>query len=84
MKEVEIDVSPFSLVLWPVSLPVGGFKFLLEQLRDIVNEELYDPATVRQHLLELQMQYEMGEVEEEQYRVEWTALTERLAMLSDS
>ncbi len=84
MKDVEIDISPLSLVVWPLSLPAGGFMFLLEQIRDIVNEELYDPATVRHHLLELQMRYEMGEVEEEQYQAEWTALTERLTELSDS
>lgn len=78
MKDAEIEMSPWSLVLWPVTLPMGGFRFLLEQIRDVVNEELYDPDTVRRHLLELQMRYEMGEVEEEQYQVEWSVLTERL------
>ena len=82
MKDVEI--SPWSLLLWPVALPTGGFMFILQQLRDTVNEELFDPEVVRQHLLELQLRYESGEVAEEEYRVQWSVLEERLASLSEA
>lgn len=82
MKETNIDVSPWSLLLWPVALPAGGFMFLLEQIQSVVNEELYDPETVRRRLLELQMRYEMGGIEDEEYQAEWIALTDRLDELS--
>ena len=74
----EIQVSPWSLVLAPLTLPGDGFLFILEAIRDAVNEELYDPDVVRQRLLDLQLRYEMGGVSEEDYESEWLALTDRL------
>lgn len=76
MKEVEI--SPRSMLLWPLTLPSDGFMFILEQIRDAVNEELYDPEVVRRRLLELQMRYETEGLSEDEYLSEWEALTERL------
>lgn len=82
MKQVEI--SPWSWLLWPLTLPTGGFMFVLQQLRDTVNDELFDPEVVRQHLLELQLRYELGEVDEDQYQAQWSVLEERLAELGDA
>jgi hypothetical protein len=75
----EIQVSPWSLLFAPLTLPGDGFRFILETIRDTVNEELYDPDVVRQRLLDLQLRYEMGNVNEDDYEAEWLVLTGRLA-----
>lgn len=82
MKEIEI--SPWSLLLWPLTLPKDGFQFILEQITDTVNAELYDPGVVRQLLLDLQLRYEMGSVSAEDYEAEWGILEDRLAAIERS
>lgn len=72
------------MLLWPVTLPADGFLFILAQIRDAVNEEMYDPEVVRRHLLELQMRYEMEGLSEEEYEAEWEALTERLDEIAEA
>lgn len=51
---IEVRLSPWDLLLWPLTLPIGGFRLVLEQLRDVANRELYDPDTLRRQLLEVQ------------------------------
>jgi len=79
----EMQVSPLDLLLLPVALPVGGFLFVLEQIRDAADRELFDPDVLRRRLLELQMLYELQEVPEEEYRERWEELRERLEALAD-
>jgi hypothetical protein len=74
----ELQLSLADLLLWPVALPARGFVFVLEQLREAADAELYDPRVVQQRLLELQMQYELGEVPEEEYLRRWDEFCRRL------
>ena len=54
------------------SLLVGGLRFVLDKVARVVDQELNDPAALREQLLEARMRLELGEITEE----EWLA-TER-------
>jgi hypothetical protein len=66
------------LLTAPVSLPFAGFRFVLERIRDVVEQELYDPARIREELLLLQLRLEEGELDEEEYRAAEAEIIERL------
>jgi hypothetical protein len=55
------------LLFAPVSLPVSGVRWVLSQVQTAVETELTDDTSVREELLELQMQLELGEIEEDEY-----------------
>ena len=48
-------------------LPMTGFKFVLNTLRQVAEEQYTDTAPAKQRLLELQMQLEDGEITESEY-----------------
>lgn len=76
MPEVKLSLSDF--LFFPVALPIRIFWFTLEQIADMADKQMYDPSTLRQKLLELQVLYEAGEVDEEEYRRSWKAIATRL------
>ncbi len=55
------------LLFWPVSGPLFLTRFSLDKVRDSVREELTDESRVREDLLALQMELELGEIDEEEY-----------------
>ncbi|MDP2859768.1 MAG: gas vesicle protein GvpG [Bacillota bacterium] len=67
------------LLLFPLTGPVRSMIFVLEQLRELVDKELYDPKTLERHLMEVRVLYELGEIAEEDYLRAEKTLTERLA-----
>ena len=69
------------LLLLPLTGPARGLVFVLEQLREMVDKELYDPKTLERNLMEVRVLYELGEIAEEDYLRAEKALTERLAEL---
>lgn len=79
----EMQVTLLDLLLFPVALPVRGFLFVLDQIRETADREIHDPEVLRRRLLELQMLYELEEVPEEEYRTRWEELRERLEALAD-
>jgi Gas vesicle protein G len=66
------------LLFFPVTGPVAGIRWSLEKVQQVVEEELTDDAPVRQELMELQMQLELGDITDEQYRDREAALMARL------
>lgn len=83
MKGKEIEFSLLDLVFFPVSLPVKGFVFILEQLREITDKELYDEDELRRRLLELEMEYELGNVGEEEYRQVRSKIVGRMKLIAE-
>ena len=75
----EVQVSLLDLLLFPVTLPVNGFRFLLEQIREAAERERDDPEVLRARLVELQWLYELEEISEDAYREAWSAISDRLA-----
>ena|SRR5947209_5160663 len=50
-----------------LSLPIDGFKFILNTLAKVAEEQWTDDAPLKEQLLELQVLLENGEITEEQY-----------------
>jgi hypothetical protein len=50
-----------------VLLPISGFKFILQTLEKVAEQEYTDDAPIKQRLLELQLALESGEVSEDEY-----------------
>lgn len=66
------------LLALPVSLPMAGFRFCLEQVVEMAEQELMDEEPVREALLLLTLGLEDGEVSEEEYTEREAALLRRL------
>jgi hypothetical protein len=56
------------LLTAPVGLPLGGLRFILEQLRDLAERELYDEGHLYEDLLLLQLRLDEGEIDEAAYQ----------------
>ena len=66
------------LLFWPVTGPSFLTRFSLEKANEAARTELTDDTAVKQELMELQMQLELGEIEEEEYVEREAVLMERL------
>ena len=55
------------LLFFPVTGPVAGVKWSLGKVQGVVEEELTDDAPVKQELMELQMQLELGDIDYDEY-----------------
>ncbi len=75
------SLSLSDLLLGPVMLPLKGLFFILVVVADMAEKELGDEDHLQQKLLELQLRYEEGELDEASYRLLWRDLAERLARL---
>jgi hypothetical protein len=51
----------------PLAAPMAGFRFILNQIGDMAENELYDEDRLREELLELQLRLDEGELSEEEY-----------------
>lgn len=56
-----------NLLFFPVAGPVAGIKWSLGKVQQVVEEELTDDTPVRQDLMELQMQLELGDIDDAEY-----------------
>lgn len=66
------------MLLKLVTFPVNALIWLLEELRDRAEQELYDESKIRQELLELESRLKSGSISQEQYEVGEQALIDRL------
>jgi len=67
-----------NLLLFPISGPVAGIKWSLRKVAQVVDEELTDDSSVKQELLELQMQLEVGEITDAEFVEREAVLMQRL------
>ena len=61
--------------------PVSGFKFILNQIQKIADQELNDDTVIKEQLLELQMRLELEEISEEEYAEREAELFARLRVI---
>ncbi|HET7923295.1 MAG TPA: gas vesicle protein GvpG [Rhodanobacteraceae bacterium] len=66
------------LLFFPISGPVAGIRWSLGKVQNVVEEELTDDAPVKQELMELQMQLELGDITDDEYVEREAALMARL------
>ena len=56
-----------NLLFFPITGPVAGIKWSLRKVAQVVDEELTDDSSIKQELMELQMQLELGDIDDEEY-----------------
>jgi hypothetical protein len=68
------------LLTAPVSLPLAGFRFVLGQIADLADQELYDEDRIREQLLLLQLRLEEGEIDDDTYQQAEAEVLQRLRL----
>ncbi|MFN8636750.1 MAG: gas vesicle protein GvpG [Chloroflexota bacterium] len=66
------------LLLFPVTGPFYGLKFVLEQIQAQVDAQLLDESQVIANLMSLGQQHEMGEITDDEYASQEALLLEQL------
>jgi len=66
------------LLFFPVTGPISGLKFVLEQIQAQVNAQLLDENQVIANLMAAGLQHEMGEISDEEYASQEAELLEQL------
>ena len=66
------------LLTLPVSMPLAGFKFILDQIGQMAERELFDVERIREDLLLLQRRLEEVEISEEEYVAQEAEILARL------
>ena len=66
------------LLLFPITGPVYGLKFVLEQIQAQADAQLLDEGQVTADLMTIGLQHEMGEISDEDYAVQEAALLDQL------
>jgi hypothetical protein len=66
------------LLFWPVTGPEFLVKYSIGKVEDVVREELTDDQAVKEELMALQMELELGEIDDEQYVEREAQLMQRL------
>src|SRR5438045_608944 len=67
-----------NLLFFPVTGPVAGIRWTLGKVAQVVDEELTDDTPIKQELMELQMQLELGDIDDEEYKRREADLMKRL------
>lgn len=55
------------LLFFPVTGPVAGIKWTLGKVMQVAEEELTDDSAIKQELMQLQMQLELGDIDDAEY-----------------
>jgi hypothetical protein len=66
------------LLLLPVTGPVRGLQFVLEQIKAEVDAEQLDEGRVQAELMELSVRHDLGEISDEECAAHETALLQQL------
>ncbi len=67
------------LLLFPITGPARGLLFIVEQIKEQVDEELLgESSRIEGEILNLGMRYELGEITEQEYTEQEDALLEQL------
>lgn len=55
------------LLFWPVSGPLFLARFSMDKVQGVVRDELTDDSRIKAELLELQLQLELGDIDDDEY-----------------
>jgi hypothetical protein len=56
-----------NILFFPITGPVAGIRWTLGKVQQVAEEELTDDSAVKQELMELQMQLELGDIDDDEY-----------------
>jgi len=65
-------------IVFPLLLPLKGITWIGQVLREQAESEITDKSRVQEELLNLQMRFEMDEINEEEYAKQEEKFLERL------
>ena len=68
----------FKILGAPLNMPIAGIKFVLQQVADLADQELYDEGAVHEQLLLLQVQLEEGDIDDDEFAEREAELLARL------
>lgn len=68
----------FKLLGAPFTLPGAGMKFIFHTIADMADQELNDESKLREQLILLQVQYEEGDVDDDDFATREAELLARL------
>lgn len=66
------------LLFWPVTGPTFLAEFSLRKVEGVVRQELTDDQAIKEELLALQIELELGDIDDDEYLRREAALMERL------
>src|SRR5690348_18275320 len=67
-----------NLLFFPVTGPIAGIKWSLGKVQRVVEEELVDDSAIKEELMALQMELELGDIDDDEYMRREAELMERL------
>jgi len=65
-------------VVFPFLIPVKGTVWIGKKLKETADAEITDKSSVHEQLLDLQMRFEMGQLNEDEYKRKEEKLLEKL------
>ncbi len=68
------------LLTAPIGLPISGFRFILNQIAQMVEREMMDEESIRNDLLLLQVKLDDGEITEDEYLAQEAEIIARLRL----
>ena len=68
----------FKVLGAPFSLPGAGMKFIFNTIADLADQELNDESVLREQLILLQVQYEEGDLDDDEFAAREAELLARL------
>ena len=63
--------------------PVSGFRFILNQIQKMADQELNDDTLIKEQLIELQMRLELDEISEAEFKEREAELFARLRAIKE-
>ncbi len=67
-----------------IALPFSGVWEIVKELHKYVDRELNDKETWQRKLLELQLKYELNEIDEDEYKVREEEIVEKITAIQES
>lgn len=71
------------LLTLPVMGPIEGVVWIAKKVAEQADKELYDEEKVRGQLIELELRYDLGEINEEEYLAAEEILLGRLRIIRE-
>jgi hypothetical protein len=71
------------LLTLPLMGPIKGVTWIAEKVAEQVDKELYDEDKVRGQLMELELHFDLGEIDEEEYLAAEDVLLARLKVIRE-
>ena len=77
MKENKLFLID-DILLAPITGPLKGLIFLAKKFNEVAEKEMTDDGAIKEKLMELQLKFEMDEINEEEFNRREEELLERL------